>query len=107
VKRGAIHWGQTDKRRPLLIVSPDDRNELAGDVIVAIVTTKGRPSRWHVRLGRGEATLPTESMIKCEQLFTVPKAHCDRTPIGSLSEPRMREIDRALISALGIELPLL
>jgi mRNA-degrading endonuclease toxin of MazEF toxin-antitoxin module len=33
-KRGHLYWAHMDKRCPVLVLSPDYRNELANDVII-------------------------------------------------------------------------
>ena len=90
-----------DKRRPVVILSPDRRNEAASDVIVVPCFSSGRRIRWHVNLQRGEGGLPGASVAKCEQITTVPREFIERE-IGMLPEQRIREIERALLSALGI-----
>jgi len=87
-------------------VSPTRRNLLASDVIVVPVSGVLRPMVWHVRLKRGEGGLARESMAKCEQVTTIPRHAIEPTPLGApLSEDRMREIGRAIQSAVGIVLP--
>ncbi len=104
MRRGAVHWVSLDKRRPAIVLSPEIRNRLASDVIVVPCSTAARPLRWHVRLRRGEAGLPQACSAKCEQIATVPKAWIDAREIGQLSPGRLREIERAVLSAIGIEL---
>ncbi len=102
-ERGYVHWVQLDKRRPAVVVSPTRRNELASDLIVVPCTTVQRPMAWHVHLGRGEGGLPRASVAKCEQLVTVPKELVSPAPLGpELSGQRMREIERAIMRAVGI-----
>ena len=103
MKRGSVHWVRMDKRRPAIIVSPTGRNLAASDVIVVPCFSAGRPMRWHVDLGKGEGGLPHASAAKCEQVTTLPKVDIDEE-LGVLSDGRMREIEAALVSALGIEL---
>jgi mRNA-degrading endonuclease toxin of MazEF toxin-antitoxin module len=90
-----------DKRRPVVILSPDKRNEAASDMIVVPCFSSGREMRWHVYLRKGEGGLSGASVAKCEQITTVPKEFVERE-IGMLPEARMRDIERALLSALGI-----
>ena len=101
MKRGALVWALLDKRRPAVIVSPDSRNEAAKDVLLVPCSTSARRMRWHVYLGRGEGGLPHESMALCEQVGPLDKEFVG-SELGTLSEARMREIERALLSALGI-----
>ncbi len=106
MKRGSIHWVHLDKRRPAVIISPTRRNELASDVIILPCSTQLRPMVWHVSLEAREGGLRQRTMVKCEQVITVPKDLVHPVPLGPpLSARRVREIERALLLALGI-LPL-
>ena len=106
LQRGAIHWVQLDKRRPAILISPDRRNQLAGDVVVIPCSTVLRPMSWHVVLAKGEAGLPERSIAKCEQVTALPKELVSRIALGGrLSRARMIEVERALLSALGFLLP--
>ena len=60
---------------------------------------------WHVRVQRGEAGMPQTCMAKCEQIATVLKSWIDPRELGCLSAGRMREIELAVLSALGILVP--
>ncbi len=105
--RGSIHWVHLDKRRPCVIISPDRRNELAGDVIVLPCSTRLRPMVWHVLLEPREGGVRRQTMVKCEQVMTVPKELIHPAPFGPpLSPRRMHEIERALLLALGFLLPM-
>jgi mRNA-degrading endonuclease toxin of MazEF toxin-antitoxin module len=103
VRRGAVHWVSLDKRRPAIIVSADPRNRIANDVVVIPCSTSAHRMRWHVGLRRGEGGLTGASMAKCEQITTLPKGDVEAEELGLLSPARMREIERALLSALAIE----
>jgi mRNA interferase MazF len=106
VNRGSIHWVRLDKRRPAVIISPDRRNELAGDLIILPCSTVLRPMIWHVLLQPPEGGLSRRTMVKCELVTTVPKEFVDPKPLGpALSSRRLREIERALLLALGILVP--
>ena len=103
MKRGSIHWGETQKRRPLIILSPERRNLFASDVLVIPCSTSARRMSWHVPLGRGEAGLPQACFAACEQIGVLSKELVDPEELGLLSPARMREVELALISALGIQ----
>lgn len=105
MKRGSIHWVSLDKRRPAIVLSPDVRNRLASDVIVVPCSTTARKMAWHVELHRNEAGLPQGCMAKCEQIGTVPKSWIEPAELGVLSAARMREVELAVLSALGILVP--
>jgi len=105
LKRGHLYWAKVpnDKRRPVLILSPDIRNELANDVIVAPVSTILRHGPWHVRLRKGEAGISQASIIKCEQITTVRKEIISSQALGgSLSATRMKHIERSVLRAIGV-----
>jgi mRNA interferase MazF len=106
VTRGSIHWVQLDKRRPAVVISPDRRNELAADLIILPCSTQLKLMVWHVLLKPPEGGLTHQSMVKCELVTTVPKQFVDPKPLGpALSPRRLREIERALMLALGILVP--
>ena len=105
-ERGRLYWchlPDDPKPRPVLVVSPDLRNELATDVVVVPATTVRRPGPWHVSLRKGEGGLPRPSVLKCEQPATVRKARLDAEPLGGrLSPSRLTEVKRAIIRALAL-----
>ena len=104
ILRGAVHWVQLDKRRPAVVISPDRRNLLAGDVVVLPCSSAARPMSWHVQLRRGEGGLPADSAAKCEQITTVPKHAVSASPLGGrLSASRIRQLEIAILRALAIE----
>jgi mRNA-degrading endonuclease toxin of MazEF toxin-antitoxin module len=105
LRRGAVHWLSLDKRRPAVILSPDLRNRLANDVVIVACSTSARPMTWHVPLRRGEGGLPHACMAKCEQVATVPKSWIDPFELGRLAPARMRQVELAVLSALGIVVP--
>jgi mRNA-degrading endonuclease toxin of MazEF toxin-antitoxin module len=102
-RRGFLYWAHVDKRRPVLVMSTDARNERARDLIVVPCSTTLREAPTHVRLGRGEGGVLQVCMLKCEQITTLLKESLDSVPLGSsLSGPRLREIERAVARAIGI-----
>ena len=107
LRRGHLYWATFDKRRPALVLSPDYRNERASDVIVVPSTTVLREAPTHVRLRRGEAGLREASVLKCEQVTTLHHSSIDPRPMGAaLSAARMAEVERAVLRAFGVPVPL-
>ncbi len=101
--RGHIHWARLDKRRPVVLLSPDARNALASDVIIVPCSTLLRLGSWHVRLRKGEGGLPEPTVAKCEQITTIPKSYIEPGSLGGpLSAHRMVEIERAVLRAIGV-----
>jgi len=108
-KRGEIYLvnlpSQPDdiKKRPALIVSLDIRNELANDIIVVPLSTNLRKSPTHVLLQDNEGGLSKASMAKCEQITTIDKSFLIRGPFaGKISEEKMKEIENAIMIAIGL-----
>lgn len=107
--RGRIYWARLpgDKRRPVVVVSPEARNALASDVLVVPVSSVLREGPWHVRLGRGEGGLPRASILKCEQITTLRKDRISPDPLGPpLAERRMSAVERGVLRAIGVPVPL-
>jgi len=78
---------------------------LANDVIIIPCSTTSRPMTWHVRLARREGGLPQACMAKCEQIATIEKRWIEPDELGVLSPARIREVEMAVLSAIGILLP--
>lgn len=102
-RRGHIFWAEMEKRRPVLVVSVDARNERADDVLVVPCSTTLREAPTHVLLRRGEGGLPRDSVLKCEQITTLKRHEVDSVPLGMPIRPgRMAEVERAILRAIGI-----
>ena len=104
-RRKHLYWARMpgDKRRPVLVLSPDARNDRAHDVIVAPLTTTLHASPTHVRLRRREAGAQVVSVIACERVTTLERAVLDPHPLGGpVSEERMTEVAKALLRAIGV-----
>jgi mRNA-degrading endonuclease toxin of MazEF toxin-antitoxin module len=91
------------KRRPALVVSIDARNRLANDVMVIPASTTLRPSVTHVQLREGQGGVPRDSVLKCEQLTTLPKECIADGPLsGPLSALVMSAVEKAVLRAIGV-----
>jgi mRNA interferase MazF len=107
LRRGYLYVAHLDKLRPVLVISPDVRNELASDVIVIPCSTRLSAAPTHVRLRRGEGGLSEASILKCEQITTLHKDDVRRQPLGgSLPPKRLLEVERAILRAIGVPVPL-
>jgi len=90
----------------VLVVSPDYRNERAGDVIIVPCSTILRIAPTHVMLRRGEGGIPARSVLKCEQITTLPVYDVGTEALGRrLSAKRMAETERAILRAIGVPVP--
>jgi mRNA-degrading endonuclease toxin of MazEF toxin-antitoxin module len=95
-----------DKRRPALVLSPDYRNDLASDVIVVPASTRLTPAPTHVLLRRGQGGLPESTVLKCEQITTLPKTDVQGPLGGPLPPGLLRAVERAVLRAIGVPVPL-
>jgi len=107
LRRGYVYVARLDKLRPVLVISPNVRNELASDVIVVPCSTRLLVAPTHVRLGRGDGGLPQASMLKCEQITTLHQDDVRRQSLGGpIPARRLLEVERAILRAIGVPVPL-
>ncbi|HEV8247966.1 MAG TPA: type II toxin-antitoxin system PemK/MazF family toxin [Polyangiaceae bacterium] len=105
-KRGHLYWARMDKRRPVLVMSPDYRNERASDVIIVPGSTRVREAPTHVVLRAGEGGVRARTTLKCEQVTTLPTHDLEARPLGGkLSATRVAAVERALLRAIGVPVP--
>jgi mRNA interferase MazF len=105
--RGYLYHAHLDKRRPALVISPNVRNERASDVLIVPCSSVLSEAPTHVWLRRGEGGTTTTSVLKCEQLTNIHQADINPEPIGRVLSPgRIREVERAILRAIGVPVPL-
>lgn len=105
-RRGFLYWAHLDKRRPVLVISPDYRNELASDLIVVPGSTKIRLAPTHVVLQRGDGGVRVRTVLKCEQVTTLLRSDLEPVALGErLSAARVAAVERGLLRAIGIAVP--
>lgn len=106
--RGCLYWvvipGEAgDKRRPALVVSIDARNRLANDVLVIPASTALRVAPTHVRLRKGTGGMRMDSVLKCEQITTLPKGLLSESALGGpLSAGLLQDVERGVLRAIGV-----
>ena len=106
LRRGCVYWAKLDKRRPVLVMSPDYRNERASDVIVVPGSTIVRDAPTHVVLRKGEGGVPARTVLKAEQVTTLPRGDLEARPLGGrLSAGQIAAVERAILRAIGIAVP--
>ena len=88
--------------RPVLIIQNDKGNHYSPTVIIAAITSQGKPNiPTHIFLTVDSSGLHRDSIVMLEQLRTLDKSRL-RNKIGSLSIKQMGEIDRGICVSLGI-----
>lgn len=108
-KRGEIWFAalptEPQKIRPVVIVSPDGRNEnpRASTVLVIPLTTNLRESDTRTEVAPGETGLPEHSSLAAEDITVVRKVDLrpSRAPLRQLRESRLRDAARGVLRAMG------
>ena len=106
--RGCLYWvtipGEPGgKRRPALVVSIDARNRLANDVLVIPASTTLRVAATHVRIRKGTGGILEDSVLKCEQVTTLPKSLLSESSLGGpLSAGLLQDVERGVLRAIGV-----
>ena len=87
------------------MVSVNARNRLANDVLVIPASTTLRVAPTHVRLRKGTGGLPADSVLKCEQITTLPKGLLGESALGGpLSARLLEEVERGVLRAIGVSI---
>jgi len=91
------------KTRPCLVVQNDSENRRRSVTIVAAITSQAASESlpFTVRLDAGPTDLSTGSFVNCGHLYTVSHRQLQGR-IGALSSDKMAEVDRAILSILGV-----
>jgi len=112
-RRGQIYWvdfsptrgSEQDGHRPAVIVSNDVANQ-HGSVVVAVPMTKNTANErfpQNVLLPANDP-LPDAGLVLCGQVRTIAKERLDHCR-AELSNPQMREVERALCTVLALPKP--
>ncbi|MBI5329078.1 MAG: type II toxin-antitoxin system PemK/MazF family toxin [Betaproteobacteria bacterium] len=105
MKRGEIFFAdlsptvgsETNKRRPVLIVSNDANNRASSTVTVLPVTSNvSKVYPFEVALSSGESGLPKDSKVQAQQIRTIAKERITGTAAGRLKADRMQAVEAAI-----------
>jgi mRNA interferase MazF len=88
-------------RRPALILTRQAVITHLNKLTVAEITSAGKGYPTEVPIGQ-KANLPKESYVELDNIQTVSKARFVKY-LGALDRATMRDVDRRLILALGLE----
>jgi mRNA interferase MazF len=105
MKRGEIYYANLDptvgsesnKRRPVLIVSNDINNRVSDVVTVLPITSNvSRVYPFEVLLDQAESGLPKNSKVQSQQIRSLAKQRLGGKAIGQLTDEKMSAIDAAM-----------
>lgn len=111
IKRGEIYWlrlhgagSEQSGLRPVLVIQNDIGNRFSPTTIVAAITSRSRRQVYpfHVPFTAIESGLKMDGIVLCEQIQTIDQSRLSSLA-GTLNSGRMREVDIALHSSLGLE----
>lgn len=99
-----VKGSEQGKTRPCLIIQNDIGNNVSPTTIVAAITSKiEKEYPFTVLVQEGEANLPKDSLVLCNQIRTISKQHRLIKKIGSLKPDTMKKVDNALKTSLALE----
>lgn len=87
-------------RHPVVVVTRDSAIPIVSSVVCVLVTSSFHGHVAEVEVGEDEG-LDHTSAANCDNLFTLPKRILARHR-GGLGPAKLRELDRALMVALGL-----
>ncbi len=112
IKKGDIYYAmlnpvigsEQDGKRPVVVIQNNLANKHSPTVIIAPITTilKKLYIPTHIVIGKNNF-LKKDSTILVEQVRVIDKSRII-TFLGKLDEMQMRQVDKALINAFGIDL---
>lgn len=104
IKRGYIYFAKLDptvgneinKTRPVIVISNNINNEHSKTITVIPITSNTKVIRsFEVFIPEGEANLPKDSKVKCDQIRTIDNSRI-LSEVGNLSSEYISEIEVAL-----------
>ncbi len=112
MRRGEIYYAnlspvvgsETNKRRPVLIVSNDANNRNAGTITILPITSNvSRVYPFEVLLAPEDSGLPKPSKVQAQQIRTISKQRISGQALGWLSGELMQMVGAALRLHLNLE----
>lgn len=110
IKRGQIYYADLSPVvgseqggvRPVLIIQNDVGNKFSPTVIISAVTSQLTKAKLptHIEIPKGKFGLQKDSVVLLEQIRTLDKRRL-RECVGTLDEPAMHKVDRAILISLG------
>lgn len=101
----ALKQGGDTKKRPVLVVSIDTRNQHSRTVLVVPFSSDFNATSVHpgrVKIKAGEGGLERPSVAMCDLITTVEKDYLDSEPYGFLLRETFQAIQQGILMAIGI-----
>lgn len=101
----ALRQSGDTKKRPVVVVSIDIRNQYSATVLVVpfssdVESSRGNPCR--VAIAAGEGGLEKESIVLCDLITSIEKRYLERGPYGQLSADTFAQIQQGIQRAIGM-----
>ena len=92
--------------RPALVVSSDTRNDVADDVTVVPIFSRGAVGPTHVAIAAGQGGIAKDSVVFCEEIATIDKHFVGRGPWGAtVDEDVLNAVVRGVRRSIGETVP--
>ena len=100
----ALKQSGDTKKRPVVVVSIDIRNQYSSTVLVvpfsSDTSNAANPSR--VLMRKGEGGLNLDSVAMCDVMTNIEKKYLERGPYGEITPKSFALIQRAIQIAIGV-----
>lgn len=101
----ALRQGGDTKKRPVIVVSIDVRNQYSSTLLVVpcssdIAASTNNPCR--IFIPSGEGGLERDSVALCDLVTTVEKRYLERGPYGAVQAQSFRQIQQGIQIAIGL-----
>lgn len=103
MRHAEVWWAELPppvKSRPVVILTRNAVVDSIESLVVGLVTRTIRGLNTEVSLGRREG-LPCPCVANLDNILTIPRGRLKRQ-MGALSQEKTKELDRAIIHALGV-----
>ncbi|MGI0003731.1 MAG: type II toxin-antitoxin system PemK/MazF family toxin [Candidatus Nitrosotenuis sp.] len=90
------------KQRPVLVLSKKDHNDSSSDFVCCGITSNLANKRYSVLLDKneiGEGSIPKQSRIKFNKIFTLEKTLV-RKKLGKISDRKLKQVQQSLAELL-------
>ncbi len=92
------------KKRPVVVVSINVRNELSRTVFIVPFTSdlSGGETPTRILIPSGEGGLEADSLAICDNILAVQKSYLERGPYGQISAESQERIQQGILIAIGV-----